>query len=78
MLPVGTNQYEHKIHDGVLFFSYQTPVAAKLRGRLFVTDQRFSLTTTKHINRWIAEQQQDEICLVHTIPQLILEVLAGV
>ena len=37
-----------------VFFSYETPVAACLTdGTLVRTDERYSVTTTKHINKWL-------------------------
>ena len=37
-----------------VFFSYETPVAAWIAGKGFImTDQKFSVTTTQHINRWL-------------------------
>jgi len=37
-----------------VFFSYETPVAARLTcGALVRTDERYSVTTTRHINKWL-------------------------
>ena len=50
---VGANQTEVHMTDSVVFFSYETPVAAQINGQYFVTDRKFSRTTTKHINSWL-------------------------
>jgi len=36
-----------------IFFSYETPVAAWVAGKLYITDEFHSRTTSKHINRFI-------------------------
>ncbi len=47
-----------------VFFSYETPVAACLSdGTLVRTDERYSVTTTKHINKWLNG------CEALTVPQ---------
>jgi hypothetical protein len=49
-------------HSGsVVFFSYRTPVAAKVPNpdggwRYLQTLEKYSVTTTKHINNWIGRQ----------------------
>ena len=49
----GSNQSELVLDNGShLFFSYETPVAVSTVDGLFVTDQHYSSTTTKHINKW--------------------------
>lgn len=40
--------------DTEVLVSYYTPVAAFVPGRGYLqTDRRYSVTTTKHVNRWI-------------------------
>jgi hypothetical protein len=51
---LGPNETELKLKDSVVFFSYNTPVAACLIGGGFVrTNKHYSVTTSKHINRWL-------------------------
>lgn len=51
---IGPNQTELYVGDTVVFFSYETPVAALVPGRGYLrTDQKWSATTSKHINRWL-------------------------
>ena len=50
--PIGPNQNEIEHGDITLMFSYKTPVAAFIGGQgAFVTDTKFSRTTSKHINQ---------------------------
>ena len=50
----GSNQTELDLGFAQVFFSYETPVAARLTdGTLVRTDERYSVTTTKHINKWL-------------------------
>lgn len=51
---IGSNQTELDLGFAQVFFSYETPVAARLTdGSLVRTDERYSVTTTKHINKWL-------------------------
>lgn len=50
---ISLNQTEVKTKKAVVFFSYETPVAAFINGRIVRTSKKFSATTTKHINKWI-------------------------
>jgi hypothetical protein len=51
---IGSNQTEVRTSDSVILFSYETPVAAIIDGKRFATTTKWSVTTSKHINRWIA------------------------
>jgi|TARA_R110001599_G_scaffold67641_1_gene190889 hypothetical protein len=51
---IGSNQTELDLGFAQVFFSYETPVAARLAdGSLVRTDQWYSATTSKHINKWL-------------------------
>ena len=51
---LGSNQTELVIDYTLVFFSYETPVAARLAcGALLRTDKLYSVTTSKHINKWL-------------------------
>ncbi len=54
--------------DGTeVLYSYSTPVAALVPGKGWIrTEQFYSVTTSKHINRWLAENCGGE---VQTVPQ---------
>lgn len=53
--PIAANQTE--LHDNsgtIILFSYETPVAAILpSGRAVRTSTKYSVTTTKHVNKWL-------------------------
>ena len=53
--PVKSNMTElHTNNGNVILFSYQTPVAAMIRGEGYVrTEQKYSVTTSKHITQWL-------------------------
>ena len=51
---IGSNMTELDLGFAQVFFSYETPVAACLTdGSLVRTAERYSVTTTKHINKWL-------------------------
>jgi hypothetical protein len=52
---LGVNQVEITKSDGtVVFFSYNTPVAAFVPGVGYIrTEKHWSSTTSKHINKWL-------------------------
>ena len=50
----GSNMTELDLGFVQVFFSYETPVAARVTdGTLVRTDQWYSATTSKHINKWL-------------------------
>lgn len=52
---LGANKTELQLNNGnVVFFSYNTPVAALILGKGYIrTDRRYSVTTSKHIGQWL-------------------------
>ena len=51
---IGSNMAEISIADWTILISYETPVAANHRVRGFYrTSEKFSSTTTRHINKWL-------------------------
>lgn len=67
--PLGANRTELTLPNGdVVFFSYQTPVAASRNGGGFVrTAEHYSVTTSRHINQWLAGRN------AATVPQSEME-----
>ena len=64
---IGANQTELTLEDGTqVFFSYETPVCirteamhcGKKQTRVCVTTEKYSRTTSKHINNWVANQSE--------------------
>lgn len=55
---IANNQTELHLNNGVVvFFSYNTPVAAKLEnGEYVATEREHSRTTTKHMYKWLRGQ----------------------
>ena len=50
---IGSNQTELILKDGTqVFFSYETAVCVRNEDGCFVTEEKYSNTTTKHINKW--------------------------
>ena len=51
---IASNMTELDLGFAQVFFSYETPVAARLTdGTLVRTEQWYSATTSKHINKWL-------------------------
>ena len=44
-----------------ILFSYQTPVAAKIDSLFYRTEEKYSRTTTRHINLFLQGIQAEEI-----------------
>ena len=82
LTPIAANQTEIETDTARIFFSYKTPVAAYVFGKGYVrTEQFWSVTTSRHINKWLrggysdlpecAEVTQDylnTLCLLYTSP----------
>lgn len=64
--------------DGTeVLFSYSTPVAALVPGKGWLrTEQFYSVTTSKHINRWLASFATTT-AEVHTVPQWEIDQLVA-
>ena len=69
---IGSNQTQIEIGGNVIFFSYNTPVAAQLKdGGLVRTSRKWSATTSKHINAWLNGATAKEV------EQSVLDTLAN-
>lgn len=49
----GANKIEIQAGQDAVFFSYETPVAARIGGAFYITEKKWSQTTTKHITQWL-------------------------
>jgi len=60
---IAANQTELTLPSGaVVLFSYETPVAAQLASGGFVrTEQKWSVTTSRHINKWLQGIDAQEV-----------------
>ena len=57
---IAPNQTEIETSQARILFSYRTPVAAYIFGEGFVkTEQYWSVTTSKHINKWGARDGKE-------------------
>jgi len=77
LTPIGSNktQVTFDLPNGPMhiLFSYETPVAAMLpSGRFLRTKQKFSITTSKHINQWLRANNAGE---AEFVPQSRIEEL---
>jgi phage terminase large subunit-like protein len=71
---IGSNQTELATNGTVVFFSYETPVAAMLpSGRYVKTNTTYSVTTTKHVNKWLKGVMAD----VETVAQSFIDNLTN-
>jgi hypothetical protein len=70
---LGKNQTEIRFPNGaVVFFSYNTPVAAQLAmGGFIRTNAHYSRTTSKHITEWL------EGANAKLVPQSDLDAMIG-
>ena len=76
LTPVFSNGTEVETADARILFSYRTPVAAYIFGRGFVrTEEFFSVTTSRHINKWLKDGHTD-LPECETVPQAEIEALA--
>jgi hypothetical protein len=60
--------------DRRVLVSYTTPVAVRIGDDLFVTNERFSNTTTKHINLYLREMPSTVV--VNRVDQSVIRKLA--
>ena len=74
LTPIAANQNEVSFNNGTqVFFSYKTPVAAYLPEKGYVRTEKFwSVTTSRHINKWL-----NGVTNVETIDQSVLDNLAA-
>jgi hypothetical protein len=75
--PIGSNQTQVSLADGTeVLFSYSTPVAALVPGRGWLRTNEFhSVTTSKHINRWLADNMGSTES--HAVDQWDLDMLVA-
>lgn len=59
---LSANQTVVELSSGCqVFFSYETPVAAKFDDVSYKTDRKYSATTTSHINAWLGNGGKNAI-----------------
>ena len=61
LTPLASNMTEVETSEARILFSYRTPVAAYVFGRGYVrTEKWWSVTTSRHINKWIGKDVTTE------------------
>jgi len=54
LTPIASNMTEVETSEARILFSYRTPVAAYVFGEGYVrTEKWYSVTTSRHINKWL-------------------------
>lgn len=53
--PLGDHETQITQGNDMVFFSYGVPVAAFINGMYFATEKKWSVTTSKHIKRWLGD-----------------------
>ena len=61
--PNGSNQTLASANGCTVLYSYETPVVLEHNGNYFKTDKKWSVTTSKHINRFLSG------CSFELVPQ---------
>ena len=57
LTPIASNMTEVETSEARILFSYRTPVAAYVYGVGYIkTDKFWSVTTSRHINKWIGDK----------------------
>ena len=60
LTPIASNMTEVETKTHRILFSYRTPVAAYEFGRGWIkTEQFWSVTTSRHINKWGAQEGEE-------------------
>ena len=65
---IGANQTEVQLSDHYetqIFFSYEQAVCVRNADGCFVTEEKYSRTTSKHINNWVANLSD----IIKMVPQ---------
>lgn len=58
---IGSNMTEVDTGSALILVSYSTPVAASISGSFIRTAKKYSQTTTRHINKWLAGAHATEV-----------------
>ena len=59
---LGKNKTQIETQDTIILVSYETPVAAWIRGRGYLRTATYhSTTTSRHIGEWLREMGAEEV-----------------
>jgi len=59
IIPLKQNMTEVVLDSARVLVSYETPVAAEVHGNYYKTSEKWSQTTSRHINKWLERWGQD-------------------
>ena len=71
--PVGSNMNEVVIEGKYILFSYKTPVAGWDESGAFRTEDFFSVTTSKHINKYLGGKDVGRKVSQKFIEELVIQ-----
>ena len=69
---IGSNMTEIEVNGKSIMFSYETPVAGYCEQGAFRTDEKFSVTTSKQINKYLGGKDVGRV-----VPQAWIESLVA-
>ena len=79
LTPIASNMTEVETSEARILFSYRTPVAAYVFGEGFVrTEKWWSVTTSRHINKWIGKDVPTEEVSQTYLDNLVQEVIMSI
>ena len=79
LTPIAANQTEIETDKARVFFSYRTPVAAYVYGEGYVrTEKWWSVTTSRHINKWLPENGTVKEVTQTYLDNLVQEVIMSI
>ena len=79
LTPIASNMTEVETSEARILFSYRTPVAAYVFGRGYVrTAKWWSVTTSRHINKWIGKDVTTEEVSQTYLDNLVQEVIMSI
>lgn len=62
VINIGSNMTEADTGSAIVLVSYSTPVAARMPNGAYIrTAKKWSSTTTRHINKWLAGVRAVEV-----------------
>lgn len=70
---LGGNRHELHYNDIVIYVSYSTPVAMIFDGKVYLTDRKYSRTTSKHVTQWLNANHIDRGKTISVSPFLLSE-----
>ena len=68
--PIASNMTELEVNNTTILYSYQTPVAGYSDEGAFRTDKYYSVTTSKHINKYLGGKDVGKV-----VPQSYIDAL---